>query len=194
MVAPRVAGMVLAGGAARRLGGIDKPALPVDGVTLLDRVLAAARPLCESLVVVGPRRPTTVPGVVTVAERFPGGGPVPAISAGMAELGAATVVLVLAADLPLVTTAALDLLVDKMAGGPAAAASDDRGRPVPLLAAYRVGFLSDRLAELGPELAGVAARRLLPGDTRLVDIGEAGLNVNTEADLARARAAVAGPP
>ncbi|MGW0901366.1 NTP transferase domain-containing protein, partial [Streptomyces goshikiensis] len=33
--------IVLAGGAARRLGGVDKPALPVGARTLLDRVLDA---------------------------------------------------------------------------------------------------------------------------------------------------------
>ncbi|MDQ2826873.1 MAG: nucleotidyltransferase family protein, partial [Actinomycetota bacterium] len=45
------------------MGGVDKASLPVGGVPLLDRVLAAARPVCDRLVVVGPARPTTVPGV-----------------------------------------------------------------------------------------------------------------------------------
>ena len=70
MGAPGVAGIILAGGAGRRMGGVDKAALVVGGVTLLDRVLTAARPVCDWLVVVGPARPTGVAGVtfVTVSD------------------------------------------------------------------------------------------------------------------------------
>ncbi|MGO4426310.1 NTP transferase domain-containing protein, partial [Streptomyces sp. MCAF7] len=49
--------VILAGGAARRLGGADKPALRVGARPLLDRVLDACRG-AERTVVVGPRRPT----------------------------------------------------------------------------------------------------------------------------------------
>jgi molybdenum cofactor guanylyltransferase len=52
-----VAGIVLAGGAGRRMGGLDKALVRVGGVALLDRVLAAARPVCDRLVVVGPAPP-----------------------------------------------------------------------------------------------------------------------------------------
>ncbi|SNQ49025.1 Molybdopterin-guanine dinucleotide biosynthesis protein A [Frankia canadensis] len=52
---PRWSALVLAGGAARRLGGQDKPAVVVGGVTLLERVLAATAG-AERRVVVGPRR------------------------------------------------------------------------------------------------------------------------------------------
>ena len=184
---------MLAGGAARRMGGRDKPSLVVAGRTLLDSVLAAARPECAVLVVVGPPRPTTVAGVVTVAEPVPGGGPVPAVRAGLAAVegaGPVSVVLVLAADLPLLRTDHLARLVVAVdaGGAPAAAACDSAGRPVPLLAAYRAPVLAERVAHLGPDPAGVAARSLLPADTVTIDLGDAALNVNTPADLARARA------
>ncbi|MYU19520.1 NTP transferase domain-containing protein, partial [Streptomyces sp. SID8361] len=52
--------VILAGGAARRLGGVDKPALRVGGRALLDRVLDACRGAGRT-VVVGPRRPTVRP-------------------------------------------------------------------------------------------------------------------------------------
>ena len=65
--------VVLAGGSARRLGGVDKPALQVGGASLLERVLAAV-PSAGRVVVVGPPR-ALPPEVVQVREQPPGGGP-----------------------------------------------------------------------------------------------------------------------
>lgn len=48
--------IVLAGGAAKRLGGADKPGIRVGGRALLDRVLAACAD-ASTTVVVGGRRP-----------------------------------------------------------------------------------------------------------------------------------------
>ncbi|MFI1091674.1 molybdenum cofactor guanylyltransferase [Streptomyces sp. NPDC020917] len=79
--------LVLAGGAARRLGGTDKPALAVGGLMLLDRVLAACAD-ARTTVVVGPRRPTARP-VRWTREEPAGGGPLPALAAGLAALDAA---------------------------------------------------------------------------------------------------------
>ncbi|MFF1746700.1 NTP transferase domain-containing protein, partial [Streptomyces mirabilis] len=47
--------VVLAGGAARRLGGADKPGLRVGGRPLLDRVLAACATAATTVVVAAPR-------------------------------------------------------------------------------------------------------------------------------------------
>ncbi|MDP9398746.1 MAG: NTP transferase domain-containing protein, partial [Actinomycetota bacterium] len=49
--------VVLAGGRARRLGGVDKPGLEVAGRSLLDRVLAACAGAGRT-VIAGPQRPT----------------------------------------------------------------------------------------------------------------------------------------
>lgn len=182
-----LAGVVLAGGAGRRMGGADKAALAVGGVTLLDRVLAAARGVCDRLVVVGPSRPTGVPGVEFVTEDRPGGGPVPAVLAGVRAAGpGCDVVLVMAADLPLLTSGDLRRLVAAL-DGPAveAAASDEVGGPNALLAAYRVPELVSR-ADGSNLAAGAPARRLLPDSPALVDLGPATLNVNRPEDLAAA--------
>lgn len=176
------------------MGGVDKLALAAGGPSLLDRVLAAARPLCRRLVVVGPRRPTTVGGVCFLQEREPGGGPLPAVLAGFEEVGNdVDVALVLAGDLPLVTTSALDRLLAALDDDPrseAAAASDDRGAPNPLLAAYRGDVLRSAAEPSGGR--GQPARRLLPDAVAVVDLGaEATLNVNRPVDLQRARALLA---
>jgi len=192
-----VVAVVLAGGAGRRLGGVDKAGLVLGGRTLLDRVLAAAAGVAGRLVVVGPPRPVDLErAVIFVQEDVPGGGPVPAVAAALDATGGASVVLVLAVDLPLLTTAALARLVDELlAADPpvgAAAAADPSGRPNPLLAAYRAETLA--AVDGAP---GAAARSLLPPDTLVVDLGsEATFNVNTTADVERAaaRLGVTDPP
>ncbi|MBB5110651.1 NTP transferase domain-containing protein [Micromonospora echinospora] len=100
------AAVVLAGGAARRMGGVDKPARPVGGRPMLHRVLAAVAD-ADQRIVVGPSGP--LPDEVrTTREEPPGGGPVAATAAGLALLDpATTTVALLAADLPLLTAAAV---------------------------------------------------------------------------------------
>jgi len=199
------------------MGGVDKLALEVGGHPMLDRVLAAVRPLCAAVVVVGPSRPTEVHGVTFVSEAEPGGGPVPAVAAGMAELAAAgaeptadraggttapahdaaiTGVAVLAADLPLLTSAHLEVLFDALADPSveAAAVVDERGRPNPLLAVHRADALRARLAGMDARLSGMAASRLLPPGVVPVTLDAAAtLNVNRPADLDRARTLTGGP-
>ena len=178
---------MLAGGQARRLGGIDKALVDVGGATMLDRMLAAAAPNCDQLVVVGPVRETTVPDVRFTMEDEPGGGPVPAVAAGLAEVPDATEVAVLAVDLPLLGADHVRTLFTGLEddGVGAVAAADHRGKANPLLAVYRAGALRAAVAELGP---GVPADRMIPLATVVVNLGEAGtLNVNQPDELERAR-------
>ncbi|MEV4117344.1 NTP transferase domain-containing protein [Micromonospora sp. NPDC049645] len=113
------AAVVLAGGAARRMGGVDKPALPVGGRPMRDRVLAAVADATPRVLV---GAADVVPmGVRVVREDPPGGGPVAAAAAGLALLGpGTTLVALLAADLPLLTRAAIGDLLHHLAGPPPA--------------------------------------------------------------------------
>ncbi|MFE6687877.1 NTP transferase domain-containing protein [Streptomyces sp. NPDC057743] len=159
--------IVLAGGAARRLGGADKPALPVGGRALLDRVLAAC-PDAATTVVVGPARPTARP-VVQALEDPPGGGPLAALDAGLRRTTAPTV-LVLSADLPFLTPSTVHDLLNAAAGDgtshrDGALLRDAEGRDQPLVAAYRSAPLRralDRLrAAHDGTLGGLPLRPLL---------------------------------
>jgi len=119
------AAVLLAGGAARRMGGRDKPAVPVAGRAMRDRVLAAVA-TAERRVVVGPPAPVPV-GVVVTREDPPGGGPVAAIAARLARLDPATpVVALLAADLPLLGAEHVDELRERLAAGSGVAADAAR--------------------------------------------------------------------
>ncbi|CAM3939200.1 molybdenum cofactor guanylyltransferase [Nocardiopsis rhodophaea] len=116
--------VILAGGAARRMGGADKPGMDVGGATLLERV-AAAVPDAERLIIVGPHRSS--PPAHYVREDPPGGGPVPALRAGFAAVEAPFCAL-LAGDLPFLRIEHIGLLRRAAAGRSGAVFVDSDGR------------------------------------------------------------------
>lgn len=90
--------VVLAGGRGRRLGGIDKAAIELRGRRLVDRAVDAARDAgAARIFVVGPEH-TASPGVHTVREDPPYGGPLAALAAALPLLQSEWVLL-LACDL-----------------------------------------------------------------------------------------------
>ncbi len=92
--------VLLAGGRASRMSGIDKTALVADGLALSDHAVAAAA-RARSVVLVGLRDGRTAPdGVVVTREDPPFGGPVAGIAAGLVAVPEpAPWTLVLACDL-----------------------------------------------------------------------------------------------
>ena len=185
--------VVLAGGAARRLGGSDKPGVRVGGRTLLDRVLAAC-PDAGRTVVVGDPRPTVRP-VRWTREEPPGGGPLPAVAAGVRETEA-EVLLVLSADLPFLQegTARLLLTVLRTGGADGVLLTDADGRDQPLVAAYRATSLRHGLTALTKEhgaLTGLPLRRLTAAlDLTRVPDPVASFDCDTWDDIATARARI----
>jgi molybdenum cofactor guanylyltransferase len=157
------AAIVLAGGGGRRLGGRDKPALPVGGRAMLGRVLDAVGG-ASPRVVVGPTRSDVPDDVVQVREHPPGGGPVAAIAAGLAATCQAELVAVLAADLPFLTGAEVDALRAALAAGDhdGVVFVDGSGREQWLCGMYRAGALRRAVADLDPP-AGRPMRALVAG-------------------------------
>ncbi|MFG2181279.1 NTP transferase domain-containing protein [Streptomyces abikoensis] len=190
--------VVLAGGAARRLGGADKPAVRVGGRALLDRVLGACGDAGRT-VVVGPRRPTVRP-VTWALEDPPGGGPLAGLHAGLREVRAERVLL-LSADLPFLAAGAVRGLVtalDEGAGGVAGAEGavlvDGDGREQPLVAAYRAEALRRELGLLVAEhgtLVGLPLR-MLTGELSLARLphATASFDCDTWEDISEARARI----
>ncbi|NGM14942.1 NTP transferase domain-containing protein [Verrucosispora sp. WMMA2044] len=206
------AAVVLAGGAGRRMGGRDKPVLPVGGVPMRERVLTAVAD-ASPRILVGPGPAIT--GVRLARETPPGGGPVAAVAAGLALLDPEVpVVALLAADLPLLTRDAVGDLLDHLHGvdrprsaepasrrGPGTVTVDgacyvDRsGRRQTLCGVWRSAALRtavDRLTvRRGGAVAGAPLRELLAGLTvREVTWHGAGpepwFDCDTERDLRRA--------
>ncbi|WSQ10508.1 molybdenum cofactor guanylyltransferase [Streptomyces sp. NBC_01231] len=193
--------VVLAGGAARRLGGADKPGVRVGGRALLDRVLAACADARTTVVVADPR-PTARP-VTWARERPPGGGPVAALYAGLRHTTAQDVV-VLSADLPFLTEETVRRLLTALgtSGAEGVLLTDTDGRDQPLVAAYRTSALRRELtvlngmparsgsAESGG-LTGLPVRRLTAGlDLTRVPDPVASFDCDTWDDIATARARI----
>jgi molybdopterin-guanine dinucleotide biosynthesis protein A len=195
--APAFDAVVLAGGRAERAGGIDKPGERVGGRTLLMSVVTAAATAGASrVVVVGPPRPgLRLPAALAgrlelTCEDPPGGGPVPALRAGLAVVGE-RVVAVLAADLPFLAARHLQpLLVVAGAGNGGAVMIDDTGRRQWLAGCWQVPVLRRALAGYaGQSLHGLLAP-LLPAMIRFHrPPGEPPpwLDCDTREDLAVAR-------
>lgn len=185
--------VVLAGGAARRLGGADKPGLRVGGRALLDRVLAACADADTTVVVADPR-PTARP-VTWAREDPPGGGPVAALDAGLRHTTAERVV-VLSADLPFLDEGTVRRLLAALrtSGADGVLLTDADGRDQPLVAAYRVPALRRELAALSQRhdgLTGLPLRRLT-GALDLIRVPDpvASFDCDTWDDIATARARI----
>ncbi|MEU9452791.1 NTP transferase domain-containing protein [Streptomyces sp. NPDC048277] len=185
--------IVLAGGAARRLGGVDKPSVRVGGRPLLDRVLAACAGAQRTVVVAAPR-PTSRP-VHWTREDPPGGGPVAALDAGLRHTTADCAV-VLSGDLPFLEEATVARLLSALhtTGTDAALLTDADGRDQPLVAAYRTAPLRHALSALAEGdrgLAGLPLRRLTAAlDLTRVPDPLASFDCDTWDDIADARARI----
>ena len=145
--------VILAGGGARRLSGADKPGLLVGGRPLVAWVGEAVAG-AERLVLVGPERPE-LPRALTVREDPPGGGPVPALRAGL-TLVRAPWVAVLAADLPFLRAEHVDELRREAYGRAGAVLVDADGRSQWLAGVWRTADLAGALARhRGDSLRGL---------------------------------------
>lgn len=183
--------VVAAGGAGRRLGGTDKPALTVGGRPLLDRVLTACAG-AHRILVVGPRRPTDRTGVHWLREDPPGGGPLAAVAAALPEVSS-PLVLLLAADLPFLDTTTVTRLLAAVGDADGALLVDAEGRDQPLTAAYRTTALRETLTSLG-DPAGRPLRALTAPLhlARVADPAGASFDCDTPDELAAARLRAAG--
>lgn len=187
--------VVLAGGEARRLGGISKAEVPVAGRPLLDHALAAVAD-ARRCVVVGPPE-LTRPGVATTLEDPPLGGPVAGIDAGLAALGVGGEprIVVLACDVPragAILPGLLAALADPEVDG--AVAVDPDGHRQTLVGAYRRTSLVAALAALRADggVHGRSVKQLVAG-LRLVGVADPGglaADADTWQDVAALDAAI----
>jgi molybdopterin-guanine dinucleotide biosynthesis protein A len=187
--------LILAGGRARRLGGVDKRMLVVDGSTIFERQVAVLAPRTAEIIV---SAHDPIPGFRTVHDLNDGLGPIAGIAAGLAATTTPWL-LVVPSDLPYLSGALIDAMLARTSGGAGAVACAINGRPEPLPCVLRcdpvLAVVVERIAALDYKLA-----RLLM-DSRIatawIDESElvavepqwrrALLNVNTPADLDEAR-------
>ena len=147
--------VLLAGGGARRLGGIDKPGITLGGRSLVELVADAVAE-ARRVILVGPPRPT-LDRVIVTREQPAGAGPVPATTAGLALVEAGWVAL-LAADLPFLHQTHIASLRSAAYGRRGAVLVDATGQAQWLIGVWRTATLRDALrAYDGASLRGLLA-------------------------------------
>lgn len=142
----KVAGVLLAGGLSRRMGGGDKSLRPLGGETILARVIARARPQVEALVLNAngdPARFATF-GLPVVPDSLSGfAGPLAGILAGLDWAATAAPqcshVASFATDAPFLPSDLVDRLTAALADGSAELArAASGGRPHPVFGLWPV--------------------------------------------------------
>lgn len=136
----RPAGAILAGGGARRLGGLAKGLELVDGARIVDRVAAALAEVADEIFLVGapPAVAAALPALRSIDDDAPGAGPLGAIVSALRATGRDT--MIVAWDMPFVTAKELRPLLVAPRNAEAAVWGVD-GRMEPLCALYRASAL-----------------------------------------------------
>ncbi|WP_156761279.1 molybdenum cofactor guanylyltransferase [Microbacterium karelineae] len=149
--------IVLTGGRSSRMGGRHKPAIPVGGRTIVDRVIAAVRGAdsTSEIVIAGSAEgvgdtTSREDGIRVAREDPPFSGPLAGVAAGLAAVPPARsrTVLILGGDMPHLDAAFLRALTEQAAEGAIAIARDETGRDQFLCAAWPERVLRRRISEL----------------------------------------------
>ena len=161
-LAPRVQAVILAGGTARRMGGISKADVPIKGKRMLDYLLEdLAAQQITSVTVVAPPSVQLPPGVQRSLEDPPLGGPVAGIGAGLACLRPAKeLTLLLSCDAPLAARCLPALAGALIHDG---AVAYHEGYRQLLVGLYRTEKLRDAVAPGGQGLRDISVKRALAG-------------------------------
>lgn len=212
---PTTGAILLAGGRASRLGGLDKPLFEVQGRPLLQRAVDAAAG-CDPVVIVGPRRPgidgaPRIRSLVWLREDPPFSGPAAAIVAALDHLSepddgahgpaSPSWLFVLAADLvdPVAAVTRLHAARATSSDGDARGGfclSDGDARPQWLTGLYPVDELRAAARALPGRGVNAPARALLAplGAVVLAAPTDATIDIDTWDDVAPVRAAAPAPP
>ena len=176
-------GVLLAGGTAARMDGIDKASIELGGRTLLEICLDAFLD-ADEVVVVGPRTVRTTRPVTFTVEDPPKGGPVAGLLTGVDMLlRPARLIGVLAVDMPRVSAHTFRRLRDASARHDGAFLVDGTGRR------QLCGVLdADALRRVRPDLEGQHGMplRVLLAELDLAavaSVGDEARDIDTWADL-----------
>jgi molybdopterin-guanine dinucleotide biosynthesis protein A len=190
---PVITGFVLAGGKSTRMGR-DKAAVSLNGRTLLETALEAARAVSQDTYILGSPELYSryAPAVVDI---FPGCGPLSGIHAALTQTKT-EFNLMIGVDTPFLSAGLLQYIVDKAVDSRAVVTAPViNDYPQPLCAVYSRAFLP--IAERALQDGAYKIVPLFPGEGTLL-IPEADLrqvaftaemfeNLNTPEDLERAR-------
>jgi molybdopterin-guanine dinucleotide biosynthesis protein A len=193
----RAAGFVLAGGASSRMGR-DKALLELDGCPLLVRAARLLESVVATVTIVGPPERLAGLGFPVVADDWPGAGPLGGIATAL-RVSACGWNLIVACDLPYLTTGWLEYLVRRAQASAADAVLPEGSRGAePLCAVYHqrcrpviAAALAGGVRKVTDGLAGsppLAVERVTEAEWKAFDSdGWLFKNMNTPADYEQAR-------
>jgi molybdopterin-guanine dinucleotide biosynthesis protein A len=175
--------------------GREKLLLPFRGSTVLQTIAEALLPLIGRLRLIGREPVPGLPQLTVQPDLHPGLGPLSGIHSALAT-AEADKVLVVACDLPFLTTAFLRGLVDALSAEFEAVVPCPGGEPMAVCALYRVSCLESVAARLerrelaASSFAGSLSARFLDDRdlSKLDPSGRCLLNLNTPLDYEKAQA------
>jgi molybdopterin-guanine dinucleotide biosynthesis protein A len=180
----RVFGLILAGGQATRLGGVDKPLLPLGGRKIIDFLLERVRPQVLGVAISANGDPARYAAYecAVLADRIAGRGPLGGVLRGLewAEEQGADALLTVPGDTPFVP----ENLAARLSPGPACA--ENASGPHFPVALWPITVRKNLAAWLASQQSGrVSAFGALIGLRRVWfdDAGDPFQNINTPADL-----------
>jgi molybdopterin-guanine dinucleotide biosynthesis protein A len=190
-----VSAAILAGGRARRFDGRDKGALLVGGRSILSRLRSQITPIADDVMLLpGDREIPTPPDLRVVPDRVPACGPLAGLDAALAA-ARHDVLLLVAGDMPFVSSRLLAHLAALATGADAVVPRTERGYH-PLCAAYTracapavAARLAARQLRMVDMLTDVRVRVVTGSELEaLGDPHRLLANVNTPAEYERANA------
>ncbi|MGE0870801.1 MAG: molybdenum cofactor guanylyltransferase [Kofleriaceae bacterium] len=155
--------LILAGGRATRLGGIDKRTIVIDGATIFDRQCAVLLPRVAEIIVSTSR---SISGYRTVQDAASNAGPLAGVAAGLAASRTRWLFIV-AGDMPYITGALIDHMLERASSDIDAVGIRMGDAPEPLVALLHV-----------PTCLPVVERRIAAGELKASALlTDAGLRV-----------------
>jgi molybdopterin-guanine dinucleotide biosynthesis protein A len=184
--------LILAGGGAVRLGGVDKAQIQLGGETLLARAIAAIQSFAAPIAISGGPAPhaSEVAGLPVLTDVSPGAGPLAGIAAGLkwAAVEGMDWLAVRPVDTPFLDAAAYEQLVAGSDAEPIQIAETTRTQW--LVALIRTDLWQAAAEASAGEDKSIAHFAKLVGMSKIpmADLAPAFDNINTPEDLSAARA------
>ena len=188
----RVSGAIVAGGESTRFGGQPKGLCSVDGIRIIDRVRAALESVVHDVALVAnaPDAGSWLPGIRAFHDQGTERGSLVGLRTAVAHADGP--VIVVAWDMPFVSSELFSLLISRLGPGTNAVIPDGPRGPEPMCALYTPGCLSavdSALERRDLRLSSLVTR--MPGAVRVgvSEVSTVGdpsrlfFNVNTPADL-----------
>lgn len=192
------AGLILAGGQGRRLGGMDKTQIQLGGQTLLARASETLTTIADPIAISGgPNAAPTAPGGLLILQDIsPGAGPLAGIAAGLAwaQSMGANWLATMPVDTPFLDATPYKLLLAARHDHPIVIAETSRSQ-------WLIALFKTDLASIAAE-AAASANKSIANFAKAVGVQKIPMpdlapmfdNINTPEDLAAARSRISSNP